>query len=102
MARKALRDAELHTMLRIADASDDADGCEPLPRSVLVALSGLFGADTVHFFRLDIDRCATPLYQEYGRLGDVGDEAAADQVFWSQYWASPFARIPTAPATSAA
>src|SRR5215216_5490188 len=94
MARTAVDTAELRTMLRIANAPDDADDSAPLPGSVLAALSRLFRADAVHFFRLDSERCATPLYQEYGQLGDVGDEHVIIQVFWSLYWTSPFCSYP--------
>ena len=94
MARMAVGDTELQAMLRIVNAPDDADDSGPLPRSVLAALSRLFGADTVHFFRLDVERCATPLYQEYGQIDEVGDEDVISQVFWSQYWSSPFCSYP--------
>ena len=55
MARNAIGANELRTMLQITHAPDDdtADG-EPLPQSVLAALSQLFGADLVHFMRLDV------------------------------------------------
>ena len=77
MARKAVGEMELRTMLRIVNAPDDAaaDG-EPLPQSVLAALSQLFRADQVHFMRLDVERQEVPLYQEYGQIGDV--EAPVD------------------------
>jgi len=94
MARMAVGDTDLRAMLRIVSAPDDADDAQPLPRSVLAALSPLFSADAVHFFRLDVERCATPVYQEYGRLDEVDDEDAIDQVFWSQYWSSPFCSYP--------
>jgi DNA-binding CsgD family transcriptional regulator len=93
MARMAVDGADLSTMLRIATAPGGADVCGPLPRSVLAALSRLFSADAVHFFRLDVERRSMPLYQEYGRLGEV-DEAAIVPVFWSQYWAAPFCSYP--------
>ena len=94
MARMAVGDTELRAMLRIVNAPDDADDSGPLPRSVLAALARLFGADAVHFFRLDVERCATPLYQEYGQLDEVGDEDVISQVFWSLYWSSPFCSYP--------
>lgn len=94
MARMAVGDTELRTMLRIVNAPDDADGGEPLPRSVLAALLRLFRADMVHFMRLDVERREVPLYQEYGRIADVDDEDAPVSVFWSNYWGAPFCSYP--------
>jgi DNA-binding CsgD family transcriptional regulator len=88
----AVGEMELRTMLRIVNAPDDdaADG-EPLHQSVLAALSQLFRADLVHFMRLDVERREIPLYQEYGQIGDV--DAPVD-VFWSNYWTTPFCSYP--------
>jgi DNA-binding CsgD family transcriptional regulator len=94
MARMTVGDAELSTMLRIVNAPDDADGGEPLPRSVLAALSRLCGAEAVYFMRLDVERREIPLYQEFGRLDAVDDDAAPVRVFWSRYWATPFCSYP--------
>jgi DNA-binding CsgD family transcriptional regulator len=93
MARMTVSDTQLRSMLRIVNAPDDADG-EPLPRSVLAALSRLVGADMVYFMRLDVDRQETPLYQEYGQLDPVDDEDAPVEVFWSNYWTEPFCSYP--------
>lgn len=90
MARRTVSDTQLRSMLRIVNAPDDA-GAEPLPRSVLTALSRLVGADAIYFMRLDVERRETPLYQEYGRPGGV--DAPVD-VFWSSYWTEPFCSYP--------
>src|SRR4029453_6690585 len=94
MVRMAVGDTQLRAVLRIVKPPDDADHAQPLPRSVLAALYRLFGADAVHFFRLDVERCAIPVYQEYGRLDEVDDEDGIDRIFWSQYWSSPFCSYP--------
>jgi DNA-binding CsgD family transcriptional regulator len=94
MARMTVGDTELRTMLRIVNAPDDADDGEPLPRSVLAALSRLFSAEAVFFMRLDVEHRETPLYQEYGQLGDVDDAAAPIDAFWSNYWTTPFCSYP--------
>jgi DNA-binding CsgD family transcriptional regulator len=94
MARMTVRDAELRTMLRIVNAPDDAADGEPLPRSVLVALSQLFGADAVFFMRLDVEQRETPLYQQYDQLSDVDDADVPSDVFWSNYWTEPFCSYP--------
>jgi DNA-binding CsgD family transcriptional regulator len=94
MARVAVGEMQLRSMLRIVTAPDDADDGQPLPRSVLATLSQLVGADMVYFMRLDVERRETPLYQEYGPLGDVDDEDAPVQVFWSNYWTGPFCSYP--------
>ncbi len=94
MARMTVGDAELGTMLRIINAPDDVNDGEPLPRSVLAALSRLCGADAVCFMRLDVERQEAPLYQEHGQLDAVDDETAPVQVFWSNYWATPFCSYP--------
>jgi hypothetical protein len=89
MARMTVRDAELRTMLRIVNAPDDAADGEPLPRSVIVALSQLFGADAVFFMGLDVEQRETPLYQQYDQLSDVDDADVPSDVFWSNYWTEP-------------
>ncbi len=94
MARMAVGDAELRTMLRIIDAPDDTEDGVPLPRSVLAALLRLFRADTVRFMRLDVERQEVPLYQEHGRHADVDDDDAPVRVFWSNYWTAPFCSYP--------
>jgi DNA-binding CsgD family transcriptional regulator len=94
MARMTVGDAELSTMLRIVNAPDDADGGEPLPRAPIAALSRLCGAEAVYFMRLDVERREIPLYQEFGRLDAVDDDAAPVRVFWSRYWATPFCSYP--------
>jgi hypothetical protein len=102
MARMAVGDTELRTMLRIVNAPDDADEGEPLPRSVLAALVRLFRADTVYFMRLDVKRREVPLYQEYGRIADVDDQDAPSVSSGPTIRPRRSARIPTAPATSPA
>jgi DNA-binding CsgD family transcriptional regulator len=91
MARMAVGDAELRTMLRIIDAPDDG---EPLPRSVLGELLRLFRADAVYFLRLDVERREIPLYQECGEHADVAEEDSLTGVFWSNYWSAPFCSYP--------
>jgi DNA-binding CsgD family transcriptional regulator len=94
MARMTVGGRDLRTMMRIVDAPDDAGDGEPLPRSILAALSELVGADVVHFMRLDAERRELPLYQEYGGLAEVPDQDAAVGVFWSNYWGENFCSYP--------
>jgi DNA-binding CsgD family transcriptional regulator len=94
MARKTVGDADLHTMLRVVNAPDDAADGEPLPPSVLVALSQLLRADAVYFIRLDVERREAPLHQRYGQTGGPEDDATLEHVFWRNYWTSPSCSYP--------
>ena len=94
MTRTTVGDAQLRNLLRIVNAPDD-DADEPLPRSVLAALSRLVSADGVYFMRLDVERREVLPYQEYGRVGDVDGAAEPPiEVFWSNYWTALFCSYP--------
>jgi len=91
MARMTIGDSDLRTMLGIVNAPRDPDDSEPMPRTVLAALSRLLDADGVFFLQLDVERRENPLYQEYGQIGR--EEPPLD-VFWTHYWTTAFCSYP--------